>query len=145
MIAKTMEIELNTTKKFDIIEITEQVQEKINQSGVKAGIVIIASQHTTTAILVNEYEEGFFADLRDALQRLVPKELHYNHNDLHKRNVPKDEPQNGQSHILAALIGNSQIIPIVNGELQLGTWQSVFLIELDSARYRKITITVIGQ
>ena len=77
--------------------------------------------------------------------QIAPKELHYNHNDLHKRNVAKDEPQNGHSHILASLIGNSQTIPIVNGELQLGTWQSIFLIELDAARYRKINVMVIGQ
>ncbi len=145
MIVKTTEIELNTTKGFDITEITEQVQEEINQSRVKNGIATIATQHTTTAIFVNEYEEGFFEDLRAKLKQIAPANKHYNHNDLHKRNVPKNEPQNGRSHVLAALIGNSQTIPIVNGKLKLGTWQSIFLIELDSARFRKVSITVIGQ
>lgn len=139
------EISLNTEKSLDIIDITQKVQDAVDASEISSGIAIVASQHTTTGIIVNENETGFLEDLRNALNRLAPDGIHYHHNDLHKRNVPKDEPQNGKSHILATLIGGTQTVPIQDGKLKLGTWQSIFLIELDFARYRRVIITVIGK
>ncbi len=141
----TSEFSLSTEKNLDIIDITEKIEEEVRVSGISKGIAVITSQHTTTGIMVNENETGFFEDLRNALKRLAPEDIHYTHDDLHKRNVPKGEPQNGKSHILASIIGGTQTIPIESGKLKLGTWQSVFLVELDSARYRRVVITVIGK
>ena len=140
-----VEIELNTNGEFDPVDITEQVCGAVTNSGVKNGVVIIASQHTTAAVVINEFESGFFQDLKIALQKLAPKELHYYHNDMHVRNAPPGEPKNGHSHILASLIGSSQTVPVVDGQLKLGTWQSIFLVELDFARYRRVIVTVIGE
>lgn len=141
----TAEIELNTSGEFDPIDITEKVQDAVVNSGVKNGVVIISSQHTTAGIIINEFETGFFQDLKIALRKLAPKELYYYHNDMHVRKAPSGEPKNGHSHVLASLVGSSQSVPIIDGKLKLGTWQSIFLLELDSARYRRVVVTAIGE
>ncbi|MDP3742041.1 MAG: secondary thiamine-phosphate synthase enzyme YjbQ [Candidatus Micrarchaeota archaeon] len=141
----TAEITVNTTGENELIEITEKVQDAITKAEINNGIALVYSQHTTASVLINEYERGFFHDLKNSLSRLAPKNLSYQHNDLQLRNAPPEERKNGHSHILASLIGGSQVIPVVNGKLKLGTWQSIFLIELDAARYRTVEIMVIGE
>lgn len=141
----SFELEYNTSGEFELLEITDQVEEAVAKAAITAGIACITSEHTTTGILINEREEGFFSDLKEALRRLAPKDLHYKHNDLRHRKAPVDEPMNGHSHILSSLITCSQALPIAEGKLKLGTWQSIFLVELDSARFRRITVTVIGE
>ena len=139
------EIQLQTEKEFDIVDLTNEIQQKVGEACVKNGFVTVASMHTTTAMIINEAENGFFQDLRIALKRLAPKSIAYKHNNFTHRIVPRDEPKNGHSHILASLIGASQSIPISRARLKLGKWQRVFFLELDSARERRISITVIGE
>jgi len=145
MTVATFEFEYDTQGEFELVEITDQVEAAVAKTGITVGIACISSEHTTAGILVNEHEEGFFSDLKEALHRLAPKDLYYKHNDLRHRKAEPGEPLNGHSHILSSLIGASQTLPIVDGKLKLGTWQSIFLIELDSARFRRITVTVIGE
>lgn len=141
----SFEFELNTFGEFELLDITERVEEAVAKVGIANGLISITSEHTTTGILINEHEEGFFSDLKEALARLAPKDLHYKHNDLRHRKAQPGEPLNGHSHILSSLIGAAQTLPIVDGKMKLGTWQSIFLLELDSARYRRVTVTVIGE
>ncbi|MFH0713079.1 MAG: secondary thiamine-phosphate synthase enzyme YjbQ [Candidatus Micrarchaeota archaeon] len=144
MVVFISEIELRSSCTFELIDITARVKSAVAKSRMKNGVAVITSQHTTASIVVNESEEGFFTDFKTALEKLAPRTVAYKHNFAHRAS-PACEPENGHSHVLASLIGCSQTLPIVNGKLKLGQWQSVFLVELDCARPRVVTITVIGE
>lgn len=125
-------------------DITPLVIEGIEASGINEGIVIITSRHTTTAVTINENEPRLLEDMRNFLERLVPRQDRYLHNDIHQRDCPPDEPENAHAHIAAMLLGSSETIPISAGEPVLGTWQSVMLVELDGPRERTIGLHIIG-
>jgi thiamine phosphate synthase YjbQ (UPF0047 family) len=84
--------------------------------------------------------------LKDCLLRLAPRDGYYRHNDFDIRtvNMHPDEPKNGHSHLQHLLLSTSETIPLVAGDLQLGSYQSVFLVELDGARDRRVTLTILG-
>ena len=144
MHVKHQVLTLESKQSFQIIDITVQVNEAIRETGIKNGIAIITSQHTTTALTVNEYEERLLVDIEQFFVKLAPADAKYLHNDLHLRDVPPDEPENAHSHLAAMLLGNHESIAIVDGKLQLGTYQSVMLVELDGARSRKVSIQLVG-
>lgn len=134
-----------TSRARDFIDITDDVADAVQRTGVSEGIVHVCSLHTTAAIRINENEPLLIADFQEFLRRLVPSG-DLQHNDLSRRDgVPPDEPQNGHAHLLHLLLSSSETIAIVNGKLQLGQWQRLFLIELDDARKRQVTIQVVGR
>jgi secondary thiamine-phosphate synthase enzyme len=106
---------------------------------------IVFVRHTTTAVAINEYEERLLEDIKNHFQKLAPPTEKYLHNDLHLRDVPLDEPINAHSHLIAMMLNNSETIPIVDGKLALGTWQSVLFIELDGPRRRSVLIQISGE
>lgn len=138
-------IELETAEGISLHNIMESVRAVVAESKVTNGFVTITSQHTTTAIAINEYEERLLEDIKVFLQGLVPVSNRYLHNDIHLRDCPADEPENAHSHLAAMLLGSSEVITIANGELVLGQYQSVMLYELDGPRHRKVSIQVIGE
>ena len=130
---------------INLHNLTPDIRRFIAESGIRNGFAIVASRHTTTAITVNENEGRLLEDLRVFFEQLVPAERGYLHNDLHLRDVPPGEPRNAHSHIVAMLLGGSETIPIVNGDLALGRWQSVLLAELDGPRERGVTLQLVGE
>ena len=133
MTVKSMEIKLNTNKNFEIIDITSKVNELID---VEEGIVTVFSRHSTSAIVVNENERGLLNDLEFLLGNLVSDKFTYEHDRI---------DDNAKSHLKSFILSSSETIPIKNHKLDLGTWQSVFFIELDGPRSnRKINLTMIG-
>jgi secondary thiamine-phosphate synthase enzyme len=138
-------IELETQAGINVHNLTEIVKTILVKSKINNGYVIVCCQHTTTAIAINEYEERLLADLKTYLNKLAPARERYLHNDLHLRDVPPDEPKNAHSHLLAMTLNNSEIIPIIEGNLALGTWQSILLIELDGPRHRKALVQINGE
>jgi secondary thiamine-phosphate synthase enzyme len=139
------EITLQTGEGIQIYNLTESLNEEVTNSGIKDGMVNIISRHTTTALAVNEYEPRLLDDLRSFFQELAPPDKPYKHNDIHLRDCHSDEPKNAHSHILAMLLSSNESIPLVNGRLLLGTWQSVLLFELDGPKQRKVGVQIIGQ
>ena len=135
----------------DLIDMTGDVVDAVDRSGVSNGMAVVYSPHTTCAVLINERESGFMKDFQDMLDSLVPSEgPYYRHDDLSIRTEGlEDDPHefpNGHSHCRAALLGSaSQSIPIVDGKLLLGRYQSVFFCELDRAKPRKVFIQVMGE
>jgi secondary thiamine-phosphate synthase enzyme len=126
------------------VDITEDVRAAVRRSGVTQGVVHVFSQHTTAAIRVNENEPLLMADFVRLLNRLAP-EGDYDHDDMTRRvGVPPDERPNGHAHCRHLLLGGSETLPVVGGELVLGRWQSVFLIELDGGRPRNVTVHTMG-
>jgi secondary thiamine-phosphate synthase enzyme len=133
-----------------MIEVTDDVRNAVDRSGVQNGMAVVYTPHTTCTVLINERESGFMQDFRDTLDTLVPADgPYYRHDDLSIRTEGlEDDPHeipNGHSHVRAALLASSsQAIPIVDGDLLLGRYQKVFFCELDRARERKVFIQVLG-
>lgn len=132
IIQKTLKI--NTHKNFEIIDITSQINDLID---IENGIVSVFSKHSTSAVVVNENEEGLLNDLEFILNSLIPEKFSYEHDRI---------DNNARSHLKSFLLSSSESLPIKDSKLDLGTWQSVFFIELDGPRSaRTITLTIMGE
>ncbi|MGH1396678.1 MAG: secondary thiamine-phosphate synthase enzyme YjbQ [Trichormus sp.] len=138
-------IEIETATGINIYNITPQIKDFISETGIKNGQVLVFSRHTTTALAINEDEERLLEDIKVFLNKLAPETDRYLHNDLHLRIVPEDEPMNAHSHLMAMMLTTSEVIPIVDSNLALGTWQSVLFFELDGARKRTIFLQISGE
>ena len=127
-------------------DITDEVRQIVHRSGVGFGQVSVFSQHTTAAIILQEHEPLLLDDLRDRLQAFGPEGDYYRHNDFEIRtvNMHENEPENGHSHVQHMLLGTSETIPVLSGELHIGEFQSIFLVELDESRDRSVSVTVLG-
>ena len=138
-------VELRTEERLQFIDVSELVAERVRRSGVSQGLVCVQSRHTTAAVIVNENEPLLIEDMTRALERLAPRDLRYRHNELHLRpDAPPDETRNGDAHCKALLLGASVTLAVLDGLVQLGTWQRVFLVELDGPRRRSLCVVVMG-
>ena len=138
-------IETATAPGIGLVDLTPELRERVSGSGVRNGFITVTSRHTTTAVTINENEPRLLEDVKSFFGRLAPPSDDYLHNDIHLRECPPDEPENAHAHLLAMLVGSSEVIPIVEGTLDLGTWQSVFLVELDGPRQRTVNLQIIGE
>ena len=140
-----MKIEIQTSKKEEIIDITEKVQKIIEKEHIDEGFAHVYAQHTTASIFINENEKRLLDDINCFFKELAKEDRHYKHDDIEERDCPPDEHKNAPSHLKAMLFGPSQLIPIKDGKLRLGTWQSIMLAEFDGPRKRSIVISIIKQ
>ncbi|MCK5065347.1 MAG: secondary thiamine-phosphate synthase enzyme YjbQ [Candidatus Fermentibacteraceae bacterium] len=123
----------------DIMDITKDAVDALRESGIRNGIMTLFVPGSTGSITTIEYEEGVVEDLKDALERLIPSRIPYGH-DI------KWGDGNGFSHVRAALMGPGITLPIVNGNILIGTWQQIVLIDHDNRqRSRKVRIQIIGE
>ncbi|NYT00843.1 MAG: YjbQ family protein [Methanocellales archaeon] len=129
-------MQIQTSKETELVDITEKVMEQIKVKDVKEGFCIVFSKHTTTGIIINENEPRLKEDILNMLDKIVPDEKGYLHDDI---------DSNAHSHLRSILLGSSIVVPIENGSLLLGTWQSIFLVELDGPRSRTVNVSIIGQ
>ena len=127
-------MDIQTTTRTELIDITDRVRAAVKESGIKDGICVISTRHTTSGITVNENERGLRADILEMLETLVPENKSYAHNQI---------DNNADSHLRAVLLGNSATIPIGDGHLVLGTWQSIFFVELDGPRNRSVNVKIV--
>jgi secondary thiamine-phosphate synthase enzyme len=138
-------IELETGEGITLHDLMPDIKNAVAKSGIKNGFLTVTSQHTTTAIAINENEERLVEDVKAFLSRLIPPGDKYLHNNIALRNCPPDEPENAHSHLAAMLLGSSEVIALAAGELVLGQYQSVMLYELDGPRNRKVNVQVYGE
>jgi secondary thiamine-phosphate synthase enzyme len=128
-----MQLTISSTKKQEIIDITDKVKEILEDSEIKKGLCHIYTPHATAAIIINEnYDPNIMVDIINALDRIIP-EGEWLHDKI---------DNNGAAHIKAAILGPSETIPIKDNKLQLGTWQNIALAEFDGPRTRKIIVTL---
>ncbi|MCW6035445.1 secondary thiamine-phosphate synthase enzyme YjbQ [Spirulina subsalsa FACHB-351] len=137
-------LDIQTEAGIRVYDVTSDIKEKLAHSGIHQGHIVVFSQHTTTAIAINENEERLWADLKTYLTKLAPPDGAYLHNDLHLRDVPPEEPENAHSHLMAMTLSSSETIPVIDGKLALGQWQSVLFVELDGPRPRKLLLQIMG-
>lgn len=136
---------LHTTRQTDFIDLTGDLERAVAAAGVQVGVVNVQTLHTTTALVVNEYEPLLLDDFREVLEWTIPRAAAYRHDDLaRRRDVPADEPRNGHAHCRALLLPTSAGLNVVDGRLVLGRWQRVFLVELDGPRRREVSVVVTG-
>jgi len=129
-------LKVRTTKHTSIVNITSHVKEVVKKSGVREGLCIVYTPHTTACIFINEgADPDVVKDIIYALEKLIPwNDPAYAHTE-----------GNSAAHIRSAIIGNSRVIPVMDGELTLGTWESIFLADFDGPRERKVIVKVLGE
>ena len=129
------EFTISTSKKQELIDITDKVNSILKKSKVKSGICNVFAAHATAAIIINEnYDPNICLDLIDALNKMIPSGI-WRHDKI---------DGNADAHLKSAILGPSETIPIKNGELDLGQWQAVQFCELDGPRQnRKIIVTIV--
>ncbi|MFZ0889786.1 MAG: secondary thiamine-phosphate synthase enzyme YjbQ [Candidatus Binataceae bacterium] len=133
-------LEVATKHPIEFIDLTERINAHLRAHEIEHGEVTIFSRHTTAAIKINEAEELLLEDFKRLLRRLCPPEHSYDHNDMSRRKPPiaVDERPNAHSHCMHLLLSTSETIPVIDTRLALGTWQRVFLVELDGPRRREV-------
>jgi len=144
---RTEVMHFSTNHGGEFWDLSDLVREVVARSGVRHGQVTVHTPHTTTSVLLNESETGFLNDYRRIVEDLVPADAYYEHDDhsLRTENLQEDEFINGHAHIRQMLIGSASVtIPVVDGQVLMGTWQKVLYAELDQARDRKVIVHAQG-
>ncbi|AHF04693.1 hypothetical protein MARPU_13220 [Marichromatium purpuratum 984] len=133
-------LSLRTTAPIEIIDITAEVQATFARESIRAGTVTLHSPHTTAFVSLNERETMLQQDMLEFLTRLAPKGAGYGHD-----RAPVDGRENAHAHLIGLFMNASESIPVDNGELLLGRWQSIFFVELDGPREaRTLNIQISG-
>ena len=128
-------------ERLELINITRDLNDVVKRHGMKAGFVIVQSLHTTTAIFINEFQQALLDDMKAFLEKIVGRFEYWRHNDPR---LSECDRKNADSHLRAMLLGHTISLPVRNGSLALGGWQSVILAELDGPRERAIQVQVLG-
>lgn len=131
-------IEVSSKGHSDIVDLTPEVRQYLQGSGLKEGQVTVFASGSTVAITTIEFEPGLLQDIPNALDKIAPEGVPYHHDATWGDG-------NGNAHVRAALLGPSLSVPFTNGKMILGTWQQIVLIDCDNrARQRKITVQMMG-
>lgn len=139
MTVLTKVIQIKSKGEMDIIDITNQASAAIVESNIKNGLITVFVSGSTAAVTTIEYEPGLMYDFPEMLSRVAPKDIQYKHDNTW-------HDGNGHSHVRASLLGPSLTIPIVEGNMSLGTWQQLILLELDTrARNRNVVLQLMGE
>jgi len=135
---KTLKFSVNTKGKNDIVDITDLVQAKLKETGLREGNVIVFAPGSTAGITTIEYEPGLLKDYPEFFEKIAPSNIRYHHDDTW-------HDENGYAHVRASLQGGSYTIPFLDSHLMLGTWQQIVLIDFDNrARSRNVIVQFIG-
>ncbi|GGN88370.1 MULTISPECIES: secondary thiamine-phosphate synthase enzyme YjbQ [Haloarcula] len=126
-----MRLQLDTDERVTVVDVTDDVAAAVPDD-VAEGVCTVFVRHTTAGVCVNEREQRLLTDLEDALERLVPADEQYSHDRL---------DGNADAHLRAMLLGSSVSVPVRDGDLALGTWQSVLFVECDGPRTRTVDVT----
>lgn len=137
----SMPVKIYTNERLELKDITKDINAFIKQSGLKDGMAIINTLHTTTALFINEYQNALLEDIKEFLSKLVPANFNYHHNNP---DFSDCERHNADAHLRSILLSHSITIPIKDGYPVLGTFQSIIFAELDGPRERTINMYVMG-
>lgn len=127
------------TQSGEVVDLTDDTASAVQSTGLSSGIAVLFVPGATGALTTIEHEPGLVQDLGEALERLVPQDIEYAHNQ-------RWHDGNGHSHIRASLIGPSITVPFLEGNLSLGTWQQIVFLEMDNRpRKRRIIVQIMGE
>ena len=127
-------LRLSTRGEVNLVDISHMVQDVVAKSGIKNGIAHVFAPHATGVLVLTEYEPSLIEDIKNMLEQLIPKRGDYAH------------PSNAHSHLRSMLFSPDKTLPVIDGQLALGTWQSLVFIETDVyPRQRTIIVQVLGE
>ena len=129
------ELKVSTENRYQLIDLTEEVEQIVKESKIKDGLVLIFVPHSTAGIVLTENEEGLKNDWLKIFKKLTSG-IDFEHNKI---------DDNADSHLLSGLIGQGKVLPIKDGEIIRGTWQQIFLAEFDGPRERKVIVEIIAK
>ncbi|AEM39267.1 protein of unknown function UPF0047 [Pyrolobus fumarii 1A] len=130
------EIRVSTSSRFEIIDITDRVEEVVHKSGICNGMVLVFAPHATAAIIANENEPGLVEDLLTLIREIFQPERAWRHNRI---------DDNAHAHLASAFIGASRVFPVKDCRVVRGTWQNIMLVEMDGPRTRRVIVEVMGE
>jgi len=136
MKTKTEYLWFNTRKHREYINITDKVQDIVTESEIREGFVLVSAMHITAGVYVNDAESGLIEDIDEWLEQLAPYRDGYRHH--------RTGETNGDSHLKNLLIGHEVIVPVTDGQLDLGPWQQIYYAEFDGQRRKRMIIKVLG-
>ena len=127
----------DTRQRQEFVRITDQVRRIVEASGIREGMVLVSAMHITAAVYVNDWEDGLIHDFQVWLEQLAPAGLDYQHH--------RTGEDNADAHLKRTLMGHQVILPITNGDLDLGPWEQVFYAEFDGRRKKRVVVKVMGE
>jgi len=139
VISKT--ITVATHERTDLVNLSDDIREFVKSTGVQDGYVQVSSLHTTAGLIINEWQDALLADVKNLTESIVPRDTYYRHNDPEFSDCDR---HNADSHLRIVVLGHNASVPIDQGELVLGRWQSVILTEFDGPNQRKVHLQVFG-
>ncbi len=134
-------VKICTRERVQLLDLTPHVAECVRKSGVRNGIALVNSLHTTLALFINEFQAALLDDIRTFLEQVVIRGNYWRHNDPKFSDCDR---ANADAHLRAMLLGHSLAIPVRDSELVLGTFQSIILAELDGPRERALQVQILG-
>lgn len=137
MRTKTEYLWFNTKNEHEYVNITDQVERIVEQSGVQEGMVLVSAMHITAGVYVNDAESGLIADIDEWLEKLAPFNINYRHH--------RTGETNGDAHLKSLLVHHEVIVPITNGKLDFGPWQQIYYAEFDGRRRKRVIVKVMGE
>ena len=130
------ELTFNTTKRRELINITQEIQQAINESGIREGLLLCNAMHITSSVFINDDESGLHHDFEVFLERLAPEKPY----DQYKHNVFED---NADAHLKRTIMGREVVVAITDGRLDFGPWEQIFYGEFDGKRPKRVLIKII--
>ncbi|MBR1754475.1 secondary thiamine-phosphate synthase enzyme YjbQ [bacterium] len=127
----------NTPHEHDYVNITSEVEEILEKSGIRDGMILVSAMHITAGVYVNDAESGLIHDIDEWLEKIAP----YNINYLHHRTGET----NGDAHLKSLVIGHEIIVPVTDGRLDFGPWQQIYYAEFDGRRRKRVIVKVMGE
>jgi secondary thiamine-phosphate synthase enzyme len=127
----------NTSKRQEIVRITDEVSAIVKASGVVEGMVLVSAMHITAGVYVNDWESGLISDIQVWLEKLAPAGLPYRHHQTGE--------DNADAHLKRTILGHQVMLPITAGVLDLGPWEQVFYAEFDGQRRKRVVVKVMGE
>jgi len=131
-----------TQDRYQLINITDRINEIVRKSGIRDGVVHMQSLHTTTAVFLNEWQDALIHDVGAFLDQVVGRHIPWRHNDPAFSDC---ERKNADSHLKGMLLGQTLSLQVRNSTVLLGTWQAIILAEFDGPRSRSMSVQVVGQ
>lgn len=127
----------NTRQRQEFIRITDEVRRIVDASGVGEGMVLVSAMHITAGVYVNDWEDGLIGDFQAWLEKLAPAGRPYRHHQTGE--------DNADAHLKRTIMGHQVLLPITNGDLDLGPWEQVFYAEFDGRRKKRVVVKVMGE
>ncbi|HEY8391296.1 MAG TPA: secondary thiamine-phosphate synthase enzyme YjbQ [Capillibacterium sp.] len=133
------ELIFNTKERFELLNITEQVEAALAESGIQEGLCLVNAMHITASVFINDHERGLWQDYRNWLEKLAPHEpvSQYYHNLTGE--------DNGDAHLKRQIMGREVVVAVTGGKLDLGPWEQIFYGEFDGQRRKRVLIKIIGE